>query len=135
MARLSKTGGKAKATTQRKAGPGTGRKPKTRPQKTLKTDGSKKTSQTKPPISDLKMQVERQARELEEALQQQTASSGVLQIISASAGAVKPVFEAIVKSAVEVCQARFGAVFRMEGDLLHLVVLATSAARLTALLG
>ena len=45
----------------------------------------------------------------------------MLHIISASAGALTPVFKAIVKSAVDLCGARFGAVFRMEGDLLHLV--------------
>ena len=37
--------------------------------------------------------------------------------IGASAGSLTPVFQAIVKNAVEVCGARFGAVFKMEGDL------------------
>jgi two-component system, NtrC family, sensor kinase len=60
-------------------------------------------------------------RRLDESIAQQVASSEVLRIISASPGALTPVFEAIVKSAVDLCEARFGAVFRMEGDLLHLV--------------
>ncbi len=44
----------------------------------------------------------------------------MLHIIGASPGALTPVFQAIVKSAVELCGARFGAVFKMGGDLLHL---------------
>jgi two-component system, NtrC family, sensor kinase len=60
-------------------------------------------------------------RRLDESIAQQAASSEVLHIISATPGAVTPVFEAIVKSAVDLCGARFGAVFRMEGDLLQLV--------------
>ena len=121
MARPSKTGGKKSKAKARNASPAKGRNPKTRPQKALKTDRSKKASRTKSSITDLKEQTERHARELEQARQQQAASSEVLEIISASAGAIEPVFEAIVKSAVDLCQARFGAVFRMEGELLHLV--------------
>ena len=120
MERPRKTGGKRRrAATTRKAGRVKGGNPKRQAQKT--PSSSKKASRTKSPIANLKKLIERQARELEEARQQQTASSEVLQILSASAGAVKPIFEAIVKSAVEVCQARFGAVFKMEGGLLHLV--------------
>src|SRR5689334_5802171 len=122
MARSSRTGGKTYAATRRKAGPVKGRNPKTRPVKALKTERSgEKTSRTKPSITDLQEQLGRQARELEETRQQQAASCEVLQIISSSAGALKPVFQAITKSAVDLCKARFGAVFRMEGDLLHLV--------------
>ena len=121
MARPSRTGGETKAATQRKAKPVKGRDPKTRPQKALKTDRNKKASRTKPSITDLQEQLGRQARELEEARQQQAASSEVLLIISSSAGALKPVFQAITKSAVHLCKARFGAVFGMEGELLHLV--------------
>jgi transcriptional regulator with GAF, ATPase, and Fis domain len=121
MARPSRTGGKTSAAKTRKASPVKGRNPKTRPQKALKTNCSRKASRPKPSISDLQKQIERQARELEESRQQQAASSRVLHIIGGSPGALTPVFQAIVKNAVEVCGARFGAVFKMEGDLLHLV--------------
>src|SRR5262249_50667171 len=80
-----------------------------------------KAARAKSSVADLKKQIVRQARELEEARQQQAASSRVLHIIGASPGALTPVFEAIVKNAVELCEARFGAVFKMEGNLLHLV--------------
>ena len=60
--------------------------------------------------------------ELTELLEQQTATAEVLQVISGSPGNLAPVFEAIVKSAVRMCEARYGAVFRLdEGGLLHLV--------------
>ena len=60
--------------------------------------------------------------ELTESLEQQTATAEVLQVISGSPGNLAPVFEAIVKSAVRMCEARYGAVFRLdEGGLLHLV--------------
>src|SRR5262245_11288764 len=121
MARSSKAGGKRSAGKARKASPEEGRDPKARPQKALKTRRSTKASRTKSSITNLKKQLEHQARELEEARQQQAASSEVLQIISSSAGALRPVFQAITKSAVDLCKARFGAVFRMEGELLHLV--------------
>jgi two-component system NtrC family sensor kinase len=96
---------------------------KIRHRKTPKAERSttSKTARAKSSVADLHKQLERQARELEEARQQQAASSEVLHIISASPGALTPVFKAIVESAVDLCGARFGAVFRMEGDLLHLV--------------
>ena len=61
------------------------------------------------------------ARELREARARQAATAEILKIIASSPSDAKPVFNAIVKSAVELCGARFGAVFRMEGRLLHLV--------------
>jgi two-component system NtrC family sensor kinase len=61
------------------------------------------------------------ARVLKEAQARQAATAEILKIIASSPSDAKPVFNAIVKSAVELCGARFGAVFRMEGRLLHLV--------------
>jgi len=55
-----------------------------------------------------------------EALDQQTATAGILRVISSSPTDVQPVFNAIVESAVRLCDARYGAVFSFDGDLLHL---------------
>ena len=56
-----------------------------------------------------------------EALDQQTATSEILRVISSSPTDVQPVFDAIVGSAVRLCEARYGAVFSFDGQLVHLV--------------
>ena len=58
--------------------------------------------------------------ETKEALERQTATSEILRVISQSPRDVQPVFDTIVKSAVRLCEARFGAVFRLDGGLVHL---------------
>ena len=55
-----------------------------------------------------------------EALSQQTATSEILRVISSSPTDVQPVFDAIVVSAARLCSGVFGAVFRMDGELLDL---------------
>ena len=59
--------------------------------------------------------------ELRESLEQQTASSEVLQVISSSPGDLQPVFETMLQNAVRICDAKFGNIFRWDGDALHLV--------------
>src|SRR5262249_8437995 len=56
--------------------------------------------------------------ELRESLQQQTATADVLKVISRSATDVQPVFESIVRSAVDLCGATYGIVFRYDGELI-----------------
>jgi GAF domain-containing protein len=59
--------------------------------------------------------------DLTEALEQQTATSEILRVISSSPTDVQPVFGAIMASAVRLCDGLFGAVFQYDGDLIHLV--------------
>jgi hypothetical protein len=60
-------------------------------------------------------------RELHEALEQQTATSEVLQVISSSPGDLQPVFASMLRNAVRICDARFGIIFRWQDDVLLLV--------------
>ncbi len=54
--------------------------------------------------------------ELRKSLQQQTATSEVLQVISSSPGELEPVFQAMLENATRICEAKFGTLFRFEGD-------------------
>src|SRR5262245_1235358 len=65
---------------------------------------------------ELEQKLEARTRELSEALQQQTATSEVLRVISSSPGDLKPVFETMLANAIRLCKAKFGLLFRWEGD-------------------
>ena len=54
--------------------------------------------------------------ELRESLQQQTATSEVLGVISRSPGELEPVFQAMLENAVRICEAKFGTLYLCEGD-------------------
>jgi GAF domain-containing protein len=54
--------------------------------------------------------------ELRESLQQQTATSEVLSVISRSPGDLSPVFDAMLANATHICEAKFGVMYRSEGD-------------------
>jgi signal transduction histidine kinase/DNA-binding response OmpR family regulator len=73
--------------------------------------------------SGLEQKVDQRTHELSESLEQQKATSEVLQVISSSPGDLKPVFEAMLANATRICEAKFGLLFRSEGDAFRIVAL------------
>jgi signal transduction histidine kinase len=78
--------------------------------------------------AELKTQLEVRTRELAEtrkalaeALEQQTATSEVLRVISSSPGELDGVFQTMLGNATRICEAKFGALFLCEGDAFRMV--------------
>src|SRR4029450_12337343 len=66
--------------------------------------------------------------ETQEALEQQMATSEILGVISQSPTDVQPVFDTIAARAKRLCDARECAVFRFDGELIHLAAQADTDA-------
>ena len=58
--------------------------------------------------------------DLTELLDQQTATSEVLKVISSSPGNLEAVFQAMLENAIRICDARFGTLLRFDGNAFHL---------------
>src|SRR5262249_22053205 len=104
MRRRSRAGGEPAKTQRRKTA---SRKSRITPKAVRPRSSSAAREET---------EVARLIRELNEAREQQTASSEVLQIVSNSPGDLEPVFAAMLEKAVRICDAKFGNIYRWDGD-------------------
>ena len=90
-----------------------------KPARPKRTRAAMAASQTGRSVSDLQEQLERQARELAEARDERTAIAEVLSAISNSRGDIESVFQAILDHAVRICGAKFGTIFRFDGEAFY----------------
>jgi two-component system, NtrC family, sensor kinase len=103
MSQRDKAGGKGIKTQRRKA---------------LKRCNTPKVGRT-PPTADANQKIELLERRLNEALEQQAATSEVLKVISSSPGELEPVFNTMLENATRLCQAKYGVIFLHENGALR----------------
>jgi GAF domain-containing protein len=67
-------------------------------------------------ITDLHEKLDARTRQLNEAIERENATAEVLRVISSSPGELEPVFQAMLANATRICEAKFGVLFRYDGD-------------------
>jgi signal transduction histidine kinase/DNA-binding response OmpR family regulator len=84
---------------------------------TLADQFNQMTAQLRESYAGLERKVQERTAELAEALEQQTATADVLRIIAASPADLQPVLDAVTDTAIRLCDAADGIIWRVEGDV------------------
>ena len=84
------------------------------------TKATTRVGQVRKPRADLERRLETYKRELNEAREEQTATSEVLRVISSSRGELGAVFETMLANATRLCGAKFGTLNLYDGDVFHI---------------
>jgi two-component system NtrC family sensor kinase len=87
-----------------------------RPATSLRSKAAKAATQ----VDSLRTANAELKKKLAEALEQQIATSEVLQVISTSSGQLEPVFETILANAVRICEATFGNMYLRDGEVFRI---------------
>jgi GAF domain-containing protein len=97
---------------------------KTRRRRTIKAKPSSRApipERCASSVADLQDQLDRRTRERDEALEQFSATSEVLKVISGSPGELEPVFRAMLENATHICEATSGLLVRAQNDGFRIV--------------
>jgi len=81
------------------------------------------------PVFELTQEVETLRQELNQTLEQQSATSEILRAIARSPTDLQPVLETLVENAVKLCGAQEGSIFRFDGERCHLGAMHGGVAR------
>src|SRR6266498_5951083 len=92
------------------------KRPQSKPRRISLKDAYEKRGRE---IKELRRDLQARNRDLTEALEQQTATSEVLRVISSSPTDVQPVFETILADSLRICEAHYGGIFRFDGEAFH----------------
>jgi hypothetical protein len=87
---------------------------------TLKRRNAPKAVVRRSPPAGRETEVARLTRERDEALEQLSAASEVLGVISSSPADLQSVFDSMLRNAVRICDAKFGLLVRFDGKAFHM---------------